>query len=103
MSIRIAYVEDNPSLRKRFQQQIAFFDEIELVATYAAAGTALNDLPRLKPSQAPEIILMDIGIPVMSGIEATISIKELFPEIEIMMYTVFEDGPKIFQAIQAGA
>lgn len=103
MGIRIAYVEDNSSLRKRFQEQIAFFDDLELVATYAAAPTALNDLPRLKPSQFPEIILMDIGLPGMTGIEATIAIKEHFPEIEIMMYTVFEDALKIFQAIQACA
>src|ERR1041385_3001760 len=103
MAIRIAYIEDNSSLRKRLQEQLAFFEDIELVAAYASGATALNDLPRLKPSEFPEIILMDIGMPGMTGIEATISIKELFPEIEIMMYTVFEEAPKIFQAIRAGA
>lgn len=103
MAIRIGYVEDNSSLRKRFSEQIVFFGDIELVGTYASGTAAVNDLSRMKPSLLPEIILMDIGMPGMTGIEATIALKELRPEIEIMMYTVFEDEPKIFQAMQAGA
>jgi DNA-binding NarL/FixJ family response regulator len=46
---------------------------------------------------------MDIALPKMSGIDVTIALKELFPEIDVMMITVFEDEAKIFQAIQAGA
>lgn len=103
MPIRIAFVEDNPRLRKRFEEQIAFFKEIDLVATYAAGETALASLRKLRPSQLPELILMDIELKGISGIETTIGVKELFPEIEVMMYTVFEDEPKIFQSIQAGA
>lgn len=103
MPIRIAFVEDNSSIRGRFEEQIAFFKDIDLVATYAAGETALSALRTMKPSQLPELILMDIELKGISGIETTIGIKELFPEIEVMMYTVFEDEPKIFQSIQAGA
>lgn len=102
-TIKVAFVEDNSALRKRFEEQFEFFDDIKLVATYATGETALNGLRSLPPSRIPDIVLMDIELPGMSGIEATIALRELMPEIEIMMFTVFEDEVKIFQAIQAGA
>ena len=101
--IKIVYVEDNTSLRKRFEEQMEFFDDIQLVATYATGETALSGLQKLPPSKMPDIILMDIELPGMSGIEMTIAVKELFSQCEVMMFTVFEDEVKIFQAIQAGA
>jgi DNA-binding NarL/FixJ family response regulator len=103
MKLKVAFVEDNASLRKRFEEQMALFPELDLVSTYASGETAISALKRLQPSRIPEVILMDIGLKGMSGIDTTIALKELFPEIEIMMYTVFEDEPKIFQSIQAGA
>ncbi len=101
--IKVAFVEDNSSLRKRFEEQFEFFEDIKLVATYASGEGALSGLRKLPPSQIPDIVLMDIELPGMSGIETTIAAKELFPEAEIMMFTVFEDEVKIFHAIQAGA
>ncbi len=102
-SIKVAFVEDNSSVRKRFEEQFEFFDDIKLVATYATGETALGGLQKLPPSRIPDVVLMDIELPGMSGIETTIALQELLPEIEIMMFTVFEDDVKIFQAIQAGA
>lgn len=103
MSIRVAFVEDNPSLRKRFEEQVTFFDDIVLVGTHASGEAALKTIQRMKPSLIPDVVLMDINLQGMSGIETTIAMKELFPQVEIMMYTVFEDEPKIFQSIKAGA
>ncbi|MBI5470945.1 MAG: response regulator transcription factor [Ignavibacteriae bacterium] len=102
-TIRVACVEDNTSLRRRFEEQFTFFSDVELIGTYATGEAAINALQKAAPSQLPNVILMDIELPGMSGIEATIALKELFPEIEIMMFTVFEDELKIFHAIQAGA
>jgi DNA-binding NarL/FixJ family response regulator len=102
-TIKVAFVEDNSALRKRFEEQFEFFDDIKLVATYATGETAVNGLRNLPPSRVPDIVLMDIELPGISGIETTIALRELMPEIEIMMFTVFEDDVKIFQAIQAGA
>lgn len=101
--IKVACVEDNSSLRKRFEEQFEFFNDIKLVGTYASGETAVSGLQKLPPSHLPDIVLMDIELPGMSGIETTIALKELFPDAEIMMFTVFEDEGKIFQAIQAGA
>lgn len=103
MAIKLAVVEDTPSLRKRIEELFAFFKDIKLVASYASGEAAIDGIRRLPPSKLPHVILMDIMLPNISGIETTIAIKELFPEIEIMMITVFEDEQKIFQSIQAGA
>jgi len=101
--IRLAVVEDTPALRKRIEETFSFYKEIRLVASYASGEAAIDGIRKLPPSKLPDVILMDIMLPHMSGIETTIAIKEMFPEIEIIMITVFEDDQKIFQSIQAGA
>ncbi len=103
MEIRVVLVEDNPSLRKNFRDQFAFYPDIQFVADFATGEAAIDSLRRMAPSKLPHIILMDIELPRMSGIETTVVVKELLPEIEILMLTVFEDSEKVFQSVQAGA
>lgn len=103
MPIRVAFIEDNASLRKRFEQQFALMEDIRLVATYATAEGALRGIGKMQPEDRPEIALMDIELPGMSGVEATIAMRELFPATDVLMFTVFEDEEKIFRSIQAGA
>lgn len=103
MPIRVAFIEDNASLRKRFEQQFALMEDIRLVATYATAEGALRGIGKMPPEDRPEIALMDIELPGMSGVEATIAMRELFPATDVLMFTVFEDEEKIFRSIQAGA
>jgi DNA-binding NarL/FixJ family response regulator len=103
MTIKLAIVEDTPALRKRIEEIFTFFKDIRLVASYASGEAAIDGIRKLPPSKIPDVILMDIMLPNISGIETTIAIKEIFPEIEIIMITVFEDEQKIFQSIQAGA
>ncbi|MCK9409522.1 MAG: response regulator transcription factor [Bacteriovoracaceae bacterium] len=103
MTIKLAIVEDTPALRKHIEELFTFFKDIRLVASYASGEAAIEGIRRLPPSKIPDVILMDIMLPNISGIETTITIKEMFPQIEIIMITVFEDEQKIFQSIQAGA
>jgi DNA-binding NarL/FixJ family response regulator len=103
MTIKIAIVEDNATLRERFEEQFGFYKDIKLVGSFATGEAAVNGIQKLPPSRLPMIVLMDIALPKMSGIETTIALKELFPEVDVMMITVFEDESKIFQSIQAGA
>lgn len=103
MPTKIAIVEDNTQLRKRFIEQLSFYNDIKLVDAYATGEAAVAGIQKLAPSKLPNIVLMDIALPKMSGIEVTIALKELFPEIDVLMITVFEDEARIFQAIQAGA
>lgn len=103
MELRVALVEDNSSLRKNFREQFTFYPDIQLVADYATGEAAIDSLRKMQPSKLPHIILMDIELPKMSGIETTIMLKEILPEIEILMLTVFENSEKVFQSVQAGA
>ena len=80
-----------------------FYKDVLVVGSYATGEAVLNALKKLPPSRLASIVLMDIGLPKMSGIEATIALKGMFPEIDVMIITVFEDDSKIFQSIQARA
>ena len=75
-------------------------DEVRIVAHYASGEEALERIPT---QPLPDVVLMDIGLPGISGIEVTRRLKADFPELEIVMLTTFEDAPTILEAIKAGA
>ena len=97
--IKVGLVDDNPTLLRNISQNLAIFEEIQLVFKATNGKDALSKAG----SHAVDIILMDIDMPEMDGIEATRRIKELYPHIKIVMLTVFDREDKIFEAIKAGA
>jgi DNA-binding NarL/FixJ family response regulator len=99
MPIRVAIVEDHPITRKGLASQLARMDGIKLTAAYASAEEALRDLP----GNLPEVVLMDINLPVRSGIECLIELKAKYPKLQILILTASDDGKQIFAALQAGA
>ncbi|CAN5435881.1 response regulator transcription factor [soil metagenome] len=99
MKRKIAIAEDNPSLAKSVKENIESFDNVELLFIAPNGKELLQKIPGDKP----DLILMDINMPVMDGIEATQKVKHHFPEIKIIMLTVFDEEDKIFQSIIAGA
>lgn len=103
MSIRIAIAEDDPFTREQYAQRFSFFKHITIVAFAENGQELLDKLAVLSPANFPSIVLMDIEMPVLSGIEATAQLKDSFPQTEVMMLTVFRDDEKIFQSVQAGA
>lgn len=103
MKIQIAIVEDQKKIRKNLITRLSFYDEIELIFEAENADNALLKLKALSNKNLPRVILMDIEMPGKSGIEATREIKNEYPEIDILIQTVFENEEKIFQSIQAGA
>lgn len=99
--IRIAIAEDNDALAQGICDKIALFSE-EL--QFVFRGCDGKDLcKKLETESNIDIILMDIEMPEMDGIEATRTVREKYPKIGVIMLTVFDDEDKIFRSIQAGA
>lgn len=99
MKIRIALAEDIPHLQKAITDVLANFENAELIFTAPNGKEMLEKLN----DQKVDLVLMDINMPVMNGIEATEAIRKKFPDMKIVMLTVFDDGDSIFNAILAGA
>ncbi|MES2476222.1 MAG: response regulator transcription factor [Verrucomicrobiota bacterium] len=97
--IKIAIVEDSRTTREGLKTIIELSNEYQCVAACGTAEEALQVLPKY----APEVVLMDIQLPAMSGIECVERLKELLPEVLVIMVTVYEDPDRIFSALRAGA
>ena len=99
MAIKVSIYEDNIALLESLSYLISGTEGVELCTASPVAVDILADCK----NNCPDIILMDIDMPEMSGIEATQLVKRDFPEINIMILTVFEEKDKIFEALCAGA
>jgi DNA-binding NarL/FixJ family response regulator len=97
--IKIAIVEDNNALRNSLCN---LFDKTDGMKCVASLNNLLNVVSEMGKAK-PDVILMDIGLPHISGIEGVRTVKTNFPEMQVMMFTVFEEDDKIFDAIKAGA
>jgi len=97
--IKIAIVEDNNTLRSSLE---SLFNRTDGMRCVASLNNLLNVVSQVG-SALPDIILMDIGLPNISGIEGVRTVKTHFPTIQVLMFTVFDDDEKIFDAIRAGA
>lgn len=97
--IKVAIVEDNNTLRNSLE---SLFNRTEGMRCVASLNNLLNVVSEIGSSM-PDIVLMDIGLPNISGIEGVRTVKANFPQIQVMMFTVFDDDEKIFDAIRAGA
>lgn len=101
--IKVCIVEDHVIFRNRLSELLNFFDELKLVFSAESAEQFFDKLERCDTESLPDVVLMDIQLPGLSGIEATFQVKETHPSIDIIMFTVFEDDERIFDSIQVGA
>ena len=99
MKIPVAIVEDNNDIRFALEQIIEMSDYCELAGSCVSGEEALVKLSLLNP----KVVLMDIGLGGISGIEVVRELKALHPEILFMMCTIYEDDEQIFEALSAGA
>ena len=97
--IKLAIVEDNTALRQSLEQ---LFNRTSNMKCVASLNNLLNVVSEFQKSQ-PDIVLMDIGLPAINGIEGVRTVKSNFENIQMIMFTVFEDDEKIFEAIRSGA
>ncbi len=99
MNIKVAIFEDNPKFLEAFSILVNELPGIELTGAYLNTQDVIVPLKK----NTPDVVLMDIGITPINGIDATKLIIEIYPNVKILIQTIFEDEDKVFDAICAGA
>jgi RNA polymerase sigma factor (sigma-70 family) len=99
MPIAVSIVEDNDKLRGTLARVLNRTGDFKCVSDYGSAEDALKQLPQVRP----DVVLMDINLPGMNGVECVRQLKQLLPQTQVMMLTVYEDTENIFNALTAGA
>lgn len=103
MPTRIAIADDKQINRTTVKEKIMSFAEIELVLEAKNGHDFLEQLKQLPAEKRPQVVLMDLEMPVMDGIQTISIASSAYPDIKFIVLTVFEDNEKIFEAIKAGA
>lgn len=98
-TISLAIVEDNEALRRNLAEMIHRQPTWKLAGEYADGESALEHLPSVKPS----VVLMDINLPGMNGVECVASLTQALPDTLVIMITVYDDSDTIFESLAAGA
>ncbi|MBI4662189.1 MAG: response regulator transcription factor [Verrucomicrobia bacterium] len=99
MAITVSIVEDNDQLRSTLARVIGRAQGLQCVSQYASGEAALEALPK----ERPNVVLMDINLPGINGVECVRRLKQLAPDTQVVMLTVYEDTENIFNALAAGA
>lgn len=99
MSVRIAIFDDNKNIRESISMLLSTEPSFEVVGSFSHALDCVDDVKECRP----DVVLMDIEMPGISGIEAVKAIKTQFPQVQVLMQTVFEDDDRVFDSICAGA
>jgi DNA-binding NarL/FixJ family response regulator len=97
--ISVSIVEDMADARQKVKYILDESEEFVCLSVYSNAENALEELPTLNP----DIVLMDINLPGMSGIECIKKIKKKSPQIQFMMFTIYENSEQVYEALAAGA
>ncbi len=99
MAINVSIVEDDEGIRDSWTILLNGNTGMRCISTHSSAEEALEEIPKLKPN----VVLMDINLPKMTGIECVKVLKEKCPEVQILMLTMYEDSDQIFESLTAGA
>lgn len=97
--IRIVIADDHAMVRAGLSQLLGSFDDLEVVGTAADGKEAVEVVGELHP----DLVLMDLSMPVMDGIEATATLKQLYPETHVVVLTTFQEPRQVAAALSAGA
>jgi DNA-binding NarL/FixJ family response regulator len=97
--IQVALVEDDPEIRANLAHRVGRSPGFRLLRSYSDAESALADLPR----HPPDVVLMDINLPGIDGVECVRQLKVKMPAVQFIMLTIYEDGNRLFKSLMAGA
>src|ERR1700744_782922 len=103
MPIRVALVDDNRVNLTTFARKIQACNDLELVFMAPSGNDCLERLKELPSTRLPQVLFVDIEMPVLDGIQFIRIAKVLYPDISYIVLTVFDDDEKLFEAIRAGA
>jgi DNA-binding NarL/FixJ family response regulator len=97
--VRVFAVEDQPQVLKTLLKSLALFAELDVVGTAQEGEQGVDQIVALKP----DVVLLDLELPGIDGIEVTKRVKRRAPEVEVLILTSFDDEQKVYDAMQAGA
>jgi DNA-binding NarL/FixJ family response regulator len=97
--IKVVVVEDQPQILKNQLKILAESPELEVIGTALSGEAALELLEK----KQPDVILQDLGLPRMTGIEVTREVKKRWPQVEVLVFTIFDEEEKVIDAVKAGA
>lgn len=98
-TVRVVVIEDESWLRENLAQELNRSRGLRCVNSYRTAEEALQGIP----AEVPDVVLMDINLPGMDGVECIRRLREILPEVRVLMLTVYEESEKIFNSLLAGA
>ncbi len=99
MNKTVVVVEDDSGVRQQIVQILNAAPDIRCIGAFATADEALSEIPVMSPN----VVLMDIRLPGMSGIDCVAKLRQVAPALQIIMWTVCEDSARLFRALKAGA
>jgi DNA-binding NarL/FixJ family response regulator len=99
MKIKVGIVEDDHEVRENWVKVLNAHPKLKCVAACESGETALKQFPDCRP----DVVLMDINLPGMSGIQCTALVKELLPKTQVLIVTIYSNNNSVFEALQAGA
>jgi DNA-binding NarL/FixJ family response regulator len=99
MRIKVGIVEDDREVRENWVKLLNAHPKLKCVAACESGETALKQFPDCRP----DVVLMDINLPGISGIQCTAAVKELLPKTQVLMVTIYSNNNSVFEALQAGA
>jgi len=101
--IKIIIVDDRDHVRDTLGNRLQYTNEIKVMHTSGNGGEFLDYMKTLQPLNQPEVVIMDIEMPVLNGIDTVATASVLYPDVKFIMLTVFDSDDAIFNAIKAGA
>jgi DNA-binding NarL/FixJ family response regulator len=99
MHIKVAIVDDDEGIRTSLASLIRRAPNLRLTGDYPDAETALKEIP----AKVPDVVLMDINLPGMNGVDCVRQLKAVLPKVHVLMLTVYEDSDSLFNSLKAGA